>query len=322
MLFLLLLLSFKAQALPPVDGIQKEVVYDGKLNWILLSLKSNPKVFFWWPLHADSKFRGPLEEWAKALKEARSVDTKSDGCPKGMVRAQGKMLSPVITIPLQDKACLEKGNWHPGLLCQHFKEDYLQGKDIPFKNMDVCIDAYEFPNIPGEYPAVMLSFDDAQSLCAAEGKRLCTEDEWSFACEGEGASPYPHGLHRYTDMADKFPNHVTNRDGRNYDNLKITLTQKDIQEMLKNARKTVAGKLLDKGYFGRKSGEGRACVSAFGAYDMTGNIEEWAMSEQGRASVLKGGYWSPVRARCRYNEPAHGPGHRYYQTGFRCCQNP
>ena len=47
-----------------------------------------------------------------------------------------------------------------------------------------CIDKYEWPNVAGERPEVMNRFHQAQVKCAAVGKRMCTESEWSFACEG------------------------------------------------------------------------------------------------------------------------------------------
>jgi hypothetical protein len=39
-------------------------------------------------------------------------------------------------------------------------------------------------------------------------------------------------------------------------------------------------------------------------------------------SGLKGGYWGPVRDRCRATTIAHSEGFRFYQIGFRCCSDP
>ena len=66
------------------------------------------------------------------------------------------------------------------------------------------------------------------------------------------------------------------------------------------------------------------CVSSFGVHDLTGNVDEWTTSTRtsGFRSVLKGGYWSVVRNRCRPSTRAHNEGHRYYQQGFRCCSLP
>ena len=57
---------------------------------------------------------------------------------------------------------------------------------------------------------------------------------------------------------------------------------------------------------------------------MTGNVDEWTTSASatGRRSILKGGYWGPVRARCRPSTRSHGEQFRYYQMGFRCCADP
>ena len=49
-------------------------------------------------------------------------------------------------------------------------------------------------------------------------------------------------------------------------------------------------------------------------------VDEWTMSAVGgRRSILKGGYWGPVRTRCRPTTRAHGESHAFYQQGFRCC---
>ncbi len=48
----------------------------------------------------------------------------------------------------------------------------------------VCIDQYEFPNIPCEYPVVYPRANEAQELCQAVGKRLCDAHEWEGGCAG------------------------------------------------------------------------------------------------------------------------------------------
>lgn len=49
----------------------------------------------------------------------------------------------------------------------------------------VCIDQYEFPDIPCEYPTVYASAKQASDMCRAVGKRLCDAHEWEGACAGE-----------------------------------------------------------------------------------------------------------------------------------------
>jgi hypothetical protein len=58
----------------------------------------------------------------------------------------------------------------------------------------VCIDRYEYPNKQGTIPQVNLSFDDAEKLCENAGKRLCTAQEWRWACSGLEGYAYPYGI--------------------------------------------------------------------------------------------------------------------------------
>jgi hypothetical protein len=70
--------------------------------------------------------------------------------------------------------------------------DMPPGKtDVPF--FKVCIDKYEYPNKRGTLPQGNLSFEDARRLCEADGKRLCTAEEWQWACSGREGYPYPYG---------------------------------------------------------------------------------------------------------------------------------
>jgi formylglycine-generating enzyme required for sulfatase activity len=68
-------------------------------------------------------------------------------------------------------------------------------------------------------------------------------------------------------------------------------------------------------------------VSSFGVFDMTGNVDEWVLYEKGSSnhppykSGLKGGYWGPVRNRCRPITATHNPWHTGYQIGLRCCRD-
>jgi len=48
----------------------------------------------------------------------------------------------------------------------------------------VCIDQFEFPNIPCEYPVVWVPSETAHRICQSMGKRLCNSHEWEGACAG------------------------------------------------------------------------------------------------------------------------------------------
>jgi hypothetical protein len=70
--------------------------------------------------------------------------------------------------------------------------DLPPGKDDrPF--FKVCVDKYEFPNQKGAVPQGNVSYREAQQLCQTHGKRLCTAEEWQWACSGIEGYTYPYG---------------------------------------------------------------------------------------------------------------------------------
>ena len=67
------------------------------------------------------------------------------------------------------------------------------------------------------------------------------------------------------------------------------------------------------------------CVSWAGVIDMNGNVNEWVElpgKEHPHRSGLKGGWWGPVRNRCRPTVKFHKEYDYGYEAGFRCCQDP
>jgi len=56
---------------------------------------------------------------------------------------------------------------------------------------------------------------------------------------------------------------------------------------------------------------------------MTGNVDEYtkSMLSVGSPAILKGGYWGPVRTRCRRRRARTALQHASTQQGFRCCRN-
>ncbi len=52
-----------------------------------------------------------------------------------------------------------------------------------------CIDQFEFPNVPCEYPVIWVQANEAADICTAVGKRLCDAHEWEGACAGELLEP-------------------------------------------------------------------------------------------------------------------------------------
>ena len=237
-------------------------------------------------------------------------------CPEGMVHVKGDMRQEPDDNPysagrietMQLTTCLDWISKEYPERCQKFdKEQWLSMvRPLETAPMSYCIDRYEYPNVRGQYPIIYVSFYESRDLCAARGKRLCNEDEWTFACEGEDAQPYPYGdgYTRNPGMC------VTDRGWRAYN-----------EKMMIPRDGDNAGVEMDRLWQGFASGDQRACKSPMGVYDLTGNIDEWTTStRQGeRPSILKGGYWGPVRTRCRPTTRSHDENHTFYQQGFRCC---
>ena len=55
------------------------------------------------------------------------------------------------------------------------------------------IDRLPHPNDPAARPTTGVTREEAEALCANDGKRLCTEVEWERACKGDTLRDYPGG---------------------------------------------------------------------------------------------------------------------------------
>ena len=53
----------------------------------------------------------------------------------------------------------------------------------------VCIDRFEFPNVPCAYPVTWVRANEAVEICQLMGKRLCDAHEWEGACQGQLLAP-------------------------------------------------------------------------------------------------------------------------------------
>jgi formylglycine-generating enzyme required for sulfatase activity len=230
-------------------------------------------------------------------------------CPPGMVEVQGAMKvdSERGSVEwLQDSTCTHWLDRDFPERCAAFDKDKWLAlwPEIPSRTTHFCIDRFEHPNRKGAYPVIAVTWYEANAHCASQGKRLCTEDEWTFACEGEEAVPYPTGYLRDEHAC------VIDRPWKLFDAARLG-----------DRDSTLANMEVDYLWQGEASGARSACRSPFGVYDMTGNVDEWTSSvrSEGFRSILKGGYWGPVRARCRPSTRAHNEDFYFYQQGFRCC---
>jgi hypothetical protein len=53
----------------------------------------------------------------------------------------------------------------------------------------VCMDQFEFPNIPCTYPVTWVKANEAAEICWAAGERIADAHEWEGACEGDLQPP-------------------------------------------------------------------------------------------------------------------------------------
>ncbi|MBS2016044.1 MAG: SUMF1/EgtB/PvdO family nonheme iron enzyme [Deltaproteobacteria bacterium] len=261
--------------------------------------------------HWQAQARGaaPTEERPE-LTDAREGNTA--GCATGMVRVKGAFRlesggeATGEIERLQDAACTDWISKEFPARCRTFDKERidLEVAKLKTRPMDFCMDRFEYPNVLGQNPIIVVTFREAEALCKKSKKRLCTENEWTFACEGEEVRPYPYGYTRDSSAC------VVDRNWRPF--TEGALSPRDGSR---------ARDELDRLWQAEPSGSRGACRSPFGVYDMTGNVDEWTRTVRstGFGSILKGGYWGPVRARCRPATRAHNEDFVAYQQGFRCC---
>lgn len=251
----------------------------------------------------------------QSIKELENVEISIDTnkiekkiCSEDMIYVHGLMIDAdsEYVEALQNSTCNKWINTSFPERCKSFDESSWNKIKIklPRKEMQFCIDIYESPNLIDVKPTVNITWVAANKICNNLGKRLCTEEEWTFACEGEESLPYPYG-------------YIRDESKCNIDKPWIPVdyskfnTDNEFTEILRL-------------WQGANSGSYGECISPFGVHDMTGNVDEYTVSikKSGHPSILKGGYWSTVRARCRSSTRFHNQWHRFYQQGFRCCSNP
>jgi sulfatase modifying factor 1 len=204
---------------------------------------------------------------------------------------------------------------------------------------DACIDIFEFPDRPCELPFVWIGPTQAKAVCELEGKRLCKQEEWMFACAGDPAGG-PEQKYSYGNDLD----------------LEACNTSKSPREWgggCNPSSPTTAWSTCPTST--EPSGAFPRCRSRFGVYDLQGNVAEimtrldfdgevksqlkgsaWfytdiARDEFGRApngrpplkpEQLRGTYPDVCRHDPRWHvEPIVNASHVNYHLGFRCCKD-
>jgi sulfatase modifying factor 1 len=251
-----------------------------------------------------------------SVASAPAYPGSSAGCSDDMVRVEGDYCPAVIQNCKKHAKDWEKSHDNDKTVserCLHYEEP---SKCLSKKreHLSFCMDRFEFPNVVGELPRVLTPWTDAKKMCAEKGKRLCSVDEFNFACEGPEMLPYVYGFDRDVDAKicniDKpyrVPDHQHQM--KTYD--KCLLDPRCSAEMTRIDQR-------------EKIGERTTCVSWAGVFDLNGNVNEWVEIPHGKPpnrSGLKGGWWGPVRSRCRPTVDFHKEDDYGYEQGFRCCSD-
>jgi Sulfatase-modifying factor enzyme 1 len=219
------------------------------------------------------------------IKTRRDSSGDSMVCPAGMALVDGEHCPEVEH---QCVRWMETKGPHARSRCAEYAQpSRCVSARVP---MRFCIDRNEYTPAGESLPASNQSWTDAKRACEGEGKRLCGESEWVFACEGEEMRPYPYGFTRDAGAC--------NAD-------RVDLFRPD-------------GSLRDL----RDDADGHpGCVSTFGVHHMAGNLEEWTTIDGSSPPrpAMKGAYWQPGRNHCRAAQTAHDQFYGGVETGFRCC---
>jgi sulfatase modifying factor 1 len=204
----------------------------------------------------------------------------------------------------------------------------------------VCIDQFEFPNVPCEYPVVHVQANEAAAICEAIGKRLCDAHEWEGACAGALETPdeeYDWGYDRPVMRAlHNARRSITWAYGPER-NLALCATASwKTPECPGGGYELCGSNTFPTGSF-------PACVSTFGVYDLHGNVAEHMSlpltpdelgSRGGHGATEMKGSWfvfGQIDAHpddCHWRAPDWHPSavqsprsHSNYHLGFRCCKD-
>ncbi|MGZ3456195.1 MAG: formylglycine-generating enzyme family protein [Polyangiales bacterium] len=212
-------------------------------------------------------------------------------CPSGMVEVKGTYCPDVRQTCLE---WMDPSGPYEHFRCARYAAPVCASTTQEKVSMHFCIDRDEYTP-PGEkLPAVHHSWTSAKEVCESQGKRLCLESEWQFACEGEEMRPYPYGFTRDASLC-------------NIDRANLGKPNEGLRD------------LRDP------SGSHPKCLSPFGVRDMSGNVEEWATldhpTDPHDRSTMKGAWWLPGRNGCRAATTGHGEAYAGPQVGVRCCKN-
>jgi formylglycine-generating enzyme required for sulfatase activity len=226
---------------------------------------------------------------------------------------------------------------------------YNPAKEKP-EDAKVCIDQFEFPNVPCEYPVVWTRAVEAADICTSIGKRICDAHEWEGACAGSLEEP-DYAFDTFKDLSPE--NKIRQR--RLAHNR--VADKNAVYSYGKERKKGICGmnSIKDDGCNGgdwQRCGSNTYpvgafpdCKSALEVFDLHGNAAEHMnlptkaeeMASKGSKELgyteMKGSWfiWDKYQAHpdhCRWRAPywhgtrlRHPDSHANYHLSFRCCKD-
>ncbi len=180
---------------------------------------------------------------AQASGSALASAATSGGTAPAAVDASGPMLS------------IPDGKLHAGSRC--YDVPRVRPNELVHDEMAMSafeIDKFPYPNSPGQPAKLGVTWQRAQELCEARGKRLCTELEWERACKGPKSATYMWGpgfkkAHcdgRTDHLTDQRPECKTAFDVMDMMGLSLEWTASDWERGSPNGQKVVRGARAEK----------------------------------------------------------------------------
>ena len=217
---------------------------------------------------------------------------------------------------------------------------YNPGAGETEKDAKVCIDEYEFPDLPCEYPVVHVAAREAEQICQTLGRRLCDTHEWEGACAGALHPPEEEYIFNYTRESSSWM-HNQKREvvwayGKSKDHSNCATGATRVATCQGGGWKQCPSTTYPTGAYPK-------CVSSFGVYDQHGNAAEHMSIPRSPAELGKNGgsgmtemkgswfIFGQIDAHpddCRWRAPSwHDDkvtslgSHWNYHLGFRCCKD-
>ncbi len=279
----------------------------------------------------------------------RLSDDQVDGARKVLGRSTiaGQGNPAIVEYPITRATCRERRevahvveHEHPVCGGPYMAPLYDPSAGETEDDAKACIDEYEFPDMPCDYPVTWVSSRESAELCEAIGKRICDAHEWEGACAGALHSPdfeYPWGKPR----KEMKIQHNREREiiwayGAEKDHKECATDSKKSEKCEKSGWKKCGSNTYPSGSF-------PTCKSPLGVYDQHGNVAEHMnmplrpselASRGGSGETEMKGSWfifqqfEPHEDDCRWRAPDwHATklmsydSHANYHLGFRCCKS-